>query len=151
MVHALKRAGATSVVTVALGRQINHTHLLPQVNAPIGLLERMAALAELGRHNVTLAFGIFLVRLLFITIDCMPVLMKVASGSTYYDKLVLSSLEDVSKTHSQELEGNDSEREMRREEQRQRTREHAVEMQERLAERVDARAAAYARHACQRE
>jgi hypothetical protein len=122
---------------------------LPQVDAPIGLLERMAALAELGRRNLTLAAGIFLVRLLFITIDCLPVLMKVASGSTYYDKLVLSSLEDASKTHDQELEGKDSEREMRREEQEQRKREHAIEMQQRLADAVDARAAAYERQARQ--
>ena len=122
---------------------------LPQVDAPIGLLERMGALAELGRSSFTLLIGIFLVRLLFITIDCLPVLMKVASGSTYYDKLVLSSLKDASMTHDQELERKDDERAMRRGEQEQRRRDHAVEMEQRLADRVDARAAAYERQARQ--
>jgi hypothetical protein len=75
--------------------------------------------------------------------------MKVVSGSTYYDRLVLSSLEDASRTHDQELERKDDERAMRRDEQEQRRRDHAIEMEQRLADRVDARAAAYERQARQ--
>jgi hypothetical protein len=122
---------------------------LPPVDAPIGLLERMGALAELGSSSFTLLIGTILVRLLFITIDCLPVLMKVVSGSTYYDRLVRSSLEDARMTHDQELERKDDERSMRREEQDQRRRDHAIEMEQRLADRVDARAAAYERQARQ--
>lgn len=120
---------------------------LPQVSDPIGLLERMAALAKLGAANATLEWGIILVRLLFITIDCAPVLLKIASGATFYDQLVLSSLDDGGKSFATKLEGNDSRREMDREEQEQQKREHAVHMQQRLADRVDERAAAYEQQA----
>jgi hypothetical protein len=115
----------------------------PQVADDIGLLERMSALSTLGAANLTLGFGIILVRMLFITIDCAPVLMKVASGSTFYDKMVLSSLQDAVKTHGLSLESNDSEREMVREEQEQDKRDHKIRMEQRLADAVDARAALY--------
>lgn len=128
--------------SAAIQRQLD---ALPQVDSRIGLLERMAALDQLGSGNSTLWLGIILVRLLFITIDCAPVLMKVASGSTFYDQLVLSSLEDAKKTHAGTLASNDSQREIDHEERAQRKREHAIQMQQRLADAVDARTAVYER------
>ncbi|MEV0268823.1 DUF4407 domain-containing protein [Hamadaea sp. NPDC050747] len=55
---------------------------------PIGLLERLGALHELAGLNITLALGIWAVRLFFILVDCMPILVKYVGGTTTYDRLV---------------------------------------------------------------
>jgi hypothetical protein len=119
---------------------------LPPVQAPIGLLERMGTLSALGGSNATLWWGIVLVRLLFITIDCAPALLKMAGGSTYYDRMVLASSEEASTTYTRTLEGRSRQQEMDREESEQlRKRERAIRMQQHLSEAVDARAAVYER------
>jgi hypothetical protein len=117
------------------------------VDAPIGLLERMNALSKLGQTSSTLWLGIILVRLLFITIDCAPVLMKVTSGTSRYDDLVTTSLEDAVKSHRLDLAGNDDDREIRKEEREQRRRAHGIEMAKMHARAVEARAAEYERQA----
>jgi hypothetical protein len=66
---------------------------LPQPDEPIGLLERMEVLGELSQNNFHLLVGVWLVRLLFIAIDCSPVLMKIASGKTHYDRWVEGTLD----------------------------------------------------------
>ncbi|MEV6925876.1 DUF4407 domain-containing protein [Dactylosporangium sp. NPDC051485] len=120
---------------------------LPQPDAKIGLIERLDALAELTAGSFTLTVAAILIRLLFIMIDCAPVLMKMSGGNTRYDELVKHTLDDAVETHALELRGKDNEREMLREEQEQRRREHAIHMEERLANAVDERARVYERQA----
>lgn len=119
---------------------------LTPVNAPIGLLERMAALSEIGGQNAVLAVGIWFVRLLFICIDCSPVLIKMTHRSKY-EQIVDTVLDDGIETFRAGLQGKDSERAMAQEERDQQRREHAIRMDQRLADAVDARAAAYERQA----
>jgi Domain of unknown function (DUF4407) len=55
---------------------------------PIGLLERLDALHSLTGENVYLEASEWLLRLFFITIDCLPLLVKLMGGTTSYDRLV---------------------------------------------------------------
>ena len=116
----------------------------PQVDGSIGLLERMDALALAGSSNNTLWFGIIFVRLLFITIDCSPVLIKVAGGTTHYDKLVGASLGYAVSTHSARLDARASDRRFDREGKEQtKKRSRAIERQKFRDDAVDAREAGY--------
>ena len=114
----------------------------PQVNDPIGLLQRMEVLRQLAAANVSLAVGVWLVRLLFISIDSSPVLMKIASGRTAYDRWVDGSLEHIVDSHDQRLRTRQSAFrfardtvEQRRERERdiavRRARERAIDQRER--------------------
>jgi hypothetical protein len=66
-----------------------------QVDDPVGLLERMEALHAISSANATLGIGIIFVRLLFITVDLTPVLMKMTNGKTAYERIVNEQLRDV--------------------------------------------------------
>jgi len=54
----------------------------------IGLLERFKALDELVDRNLFLLGALWMIRLFFVLIDCMPVLVKLFSGTSTYDELV---------------------------------------------------------------
>jgi hypothetical protein len=54
----------------------------------IGLLERLYALKQLVAKNWYLSAAEWFLRLLFVTIDCLPVITKVSGGSTPYDGLL---------------------------------------------------------------
>jgi hypothetical protein len=54
----------------------------------IGLLDRMRTLDELAGKNIVLFVGVWLIRMLFIVIDVLPVLVKFFSGETTYDRLL---------------------------------------------------------------
>jgi hypothetical protein len=69
----------------------------------IGLLERFKALRQLVSHNVTLAIGEWLLRLVFVLIDCLPLIVKLSSGSTAYDHLVDSELASAERRHEEEV------------------------------------------------
>lgn len=57
-------------------------------SAPIGMAERFQALSYLSLTNGFIALASWFVRIIFILIDCLPVLVKFISGSTPYDRLV---------------------------------------------------------------
>ncbi|MEU9888447.1 DUF4407 domain-containing protein [Sphaerisporangium sp. NPDC051011] len=61
---------------------------LPAPGAPIGFLERARALDEMTAQNGFLLGITWLLRLLLIMIDCMPVLVKLLGGTNVYDRLV---------------------------------------------------------------
>jgi hypothetical protein len=82
---------------------------LPQPDEPIGLLERMEVLGVLSAGNASLLVGVWLVRLLFIAVDCSPVLMKIASGKTHYDRWVDGTLDFRVDMHDIHLRGRHSE------------------------------------------
>jgi Domain of unknown function (DUF4407) len=54
----------------------------------IGLLERLYALRSLVAKSWYLAVAEWFLRLLFVTIDCLPVIVKISGGSTTYDRLL---------------------------------------------------------------
>ncbi len=70
---------------------------------PIGVLERMRALDGLARENVVLFVGVWLVRMLFVLIDVLPVLVKFVSGETTYDRLLTERSASALKMHGEML------------------------------------------------
>jgi hypothetical protein len=54
----------------------------------IGLLNRIDALGELASSNAAIAGATVLLGLFIVLVDCLPVLAKMMSGTTRYDKLV---------------------------------------------------------------
>lgn len=68
----------------------------------IGLLERLDALHSLTQSNYYLAASEWLLRLFFITIDCLPILVRVAGGATSYDRLVDMRLSTAERLFSEE-------------------------------------------------
>ncbi|MFE7273684.1 DUF4407 domain-containing protein [Streptomyces sp. NPDC057623] len=69
----------------------------------IGVLERIRALDELASGNPVLFVGIWLVRLLFVLLDVLPVLVKYLSGETAYDRMLTSESNSAVKIHSEEV------------------------------------------------
>jgi len=98
---------------------------------PIGILERMGALSKLAASSSTLFFGTWAVRLLFIMVDCMPILVKFFGGITTYDRLVDRQLANADAAHAADLETDNDERQAR---VRRRRDEIDVELREHRAE-----------------
>ncbi|MFJ6075641.1 DUF4407 domain-containing protein [Streptomyces sp. NPDC093065] len=69
----------------------------------IGVLERMRALEELATGNPVLFVGIWLVRLLFVFLDVLPVLVKYLSGESAYDRMLTSASNSAVKIHEEEV------------------------------------------------
>ncbi|MEU6711369.1 DUF4407 domain-containing protein [Nonomuraea sp. NPDC046802] len=84
-------------VDAEIGRRIDQ---LPAPGDTVGLLERMKALDELTLANTYLATASWLVRLLLVLIDCLPVLVKLMGGTTAYDRVVGEELR-----HREEVQG----------------------------------------------
>ncbi|QMU74360.1 DUF4407 domain-containing protein [Streptacidiphilus sp. P02-A3a] len=61
---------------------------LRSTQGSIGVLDRMSALDRLAGGNVVLFVGVWLIRLLFVVIDVLPVLVKFLSGETTYERLL---------------------------------------------------------------
>ncbi|MEU0280218.1 DUF4407 domain-containing protein [Streptomyces sp. NPDC006195] len=69
----------------------------------IGVLERMRALDQLAAGNPVLFVGIWLVRLLFVLLDVLPVLVKYLSGESAYDRMLTSASNSAVKIHDEEV------------------------------------------------
>ncbi|MEV0979758.1 DUF4407 domain-containing protein [Streptomyces sp. NPDC049915] len=69
----------------------------------IGALERIRALDELASGNPSLAARIWLVRLLFVFLDVLPVLVKFQSGETTYDRMLADESNSAVKIHAEEV------------------------------------------------
>jgi hypothetical protein len=106
----------------------------------IGILERMAALSKLAASSTTLLLGTWAVRLLFIMVDCMPILVKFFGGITTYDRLVERQLAFADADHAADLETANDERHARvrrrRDEIDVETREHRAELGSRVSRAV---------------
>jgi hypothetical protein len=70
---------------------------------PIGVLERMRALEKLASGNIVLLVGVWLVRLLFVLIDVLPVLVKFFNGETTYDRLLTERSNSAVKVYGEML------------------------------------------------
>ncbi|NUT34926.1 MAG: DUF4407 domain-containing protein [Hamadaea sp.] len=108
---------------------------------PIGILERLAALHALAAANLTLAIGIWAVRLFFILVDCMPIVVKYVGGATTYDRLVEQRLRYAEATLEHDLAHEMDERaavfRKRRAEIDLEVLEHKAELNSRLSAAVD--------------
>ncbi|URN12758.1 DUF4407 domain-containing protein [Streptomyces radiopugnans] len=69
----------------------------------IGVLERMRALDRLAAGNPVLFVGIWLVRLLFVLLDVLPVLVKYLSGESAYDRMLTSASNSAVRIHDEEV------------------------------------------------
>ncbi|MEU3843165.1 DUF4407 domain-containing protein [Streptomyces sp. NPDC028635] len=69
----------------------------------IGALERVRALDELASGNASLAARVWLVRLLFVFLDVLPVLVKFQSGETTYDRMLSNESNSAVKIHAEEV------------------------------------------------
>ncbi|PWS43091.1 DUF4407 domain-containing protein [Streptomyces sp. ZEA17I] len=69
----------------------------------IGFLERMRALDQLAAGNAVLFVGVWLVRLLFVFLDVLPVLVKYLSGDSAYDRMLTSASNSAVKIHDGEV------------------------------------------------
>ena len=70
----------------------------------IGLLERFHALDELVGQDVSLRIKRWAIRLFLIIIDCVPVLVKLAAGTTAYDRLVEDEKDSAIRIHREETQ-----------------------------------------------
>jgi hypothetical protein len=117
----------------------------------IGLLERMSALLQLTAHNAFLLSATWLIRLFLVLIDCLPVLVKMMTGTTAYDRLVDARTMTAERVFKErlgtretnaisklELKGYaaDAERRKRREEIDLDVQSHAAQLRAQLAEAV---------------
>ncbi|TBO58666.1 DUF4407 domain-containing protein [Streptomyces kasugaensis] len=66
----------------------------------IGVLERMQALEALTADHTALFVGVWMVRLLFVLIDVLPVLVKFMSHENSYDRLLSARSNSAVKVHS---------------------------------------------------
>ncbi|WP_236656424.1 DUF4407 domain-containing protein [Streptacidiphilus jiangxiensis] len=82
-------ASSQSSFTISRSRLISQRMAeAASAQGPIGALERMSALDSLANGNAVLFIGVWLIRLLFVVIDVLPVLVKFLSGATSYDRLL---------------------------------------------------------------
>ncbi|MFE0156353.1 DUF4407 domain-containing protein [Nonomuraea sp. NPDC059007] len=77
---------------------------LPTKNDTVGLLERKRALDELTGSDVFLWTFTWLMRLLMLLIDCLPVLVKLMGGTSYYDRLVEEENKSQERLHKERIE-----------------------------------------------
>jgi len=91
---------ANAQTTAAIKRRLAQE---TQVNAPIGLVERFDALDHLMSASGVIAAATWLLRLFFVLVDCLPVLVKLTSGATAYDRFVAEELACATELHRQEL------------------------------------------------
>jgi hypothetical protein len=68
----------------------------------IGLLERLDAIGQLAGQHWHIAVATWLLRLLFIVIDCLPMLVKIMGGTTSYDVILDERLGAIERIHHQE-------------------------------------------------
>ena len=70
----------------------------------IGLLEESAALGRLSAHSGFVLTAQWMLRLLLITLDCLPVLAKLIGGTTSYDRVVNARLQMRKRMHTKDIE-----------------------------------------------
>lgn len=70
----------------------------------IGLLEQSAALGRLSARSGFVLAAQWMLRLLLVTLDCMPVFAKLVGGTTSYDRLVNATLQLRKRMHSRNIE-----------------------------------------------
>jgi hypothetical protein len=87
----IKTAADTYADTVAVAIK-ERVRAKQQSQGDVGLLEEMAALDRLSEKETVILVAHWILRLLLIAIDCMPLLTKAIGGVTQYDQIVAEQL-----------------------------------------------------------
>lgn len=74
----------------------------------VGLLDEERGLSALSHRNFFVYAAVWLVRILLVLIDCLPVLAKMLSGTTTYDRLITNQLDVSSRLHVRFLQVQES-------------------------------------------
>ncbi|MEU7741147.1 DUF4407 domain-containing protein [Nonomuraea sp. NPDC049158] len=69
----------------------------------IGLLDRWEALGTVAGQSGMVTFAHWLLRIIFVLLDCMPIISKMLNGKTEYDRLLTQELRAGSACHEAEL------------------------------------------------
>lgn len=101
---AADRAGAEAKRAAALSRKITeHVEEKKRAYTDIGLLDRWEALGTVAGQNGMVNFAHWLLRVIFVLLDCMPIISKMLNGRTEYDRLLTQELRAGSACHEAEL------------------------------------------------
>lgn len=74
--------------------------------AGVGLLDRWEALGKVAGQSGLVNFAHWLLRIIFVLLDCMPIISKMLNGKTEYDRLLTQELRAGSACHEAELNFN---------------------------------------------
>ncbi|GLX95216.1 hypothetical protein Hesp01_31660 [Herbidospora sp. NBRC 101105] len=98
----------------ALSRRMEeHRNSQTEAYAAIGILDRWEALGTVAAQNGMVNFAHWLLRLIFVLLDCMPIISKVLNGRTEYDRVLAAQLRSGSARHLANLKAGDREIETR--------------------------------------
>ncbi|PZG31201.1 hypothetical protein C1I98_30345 [Spongiactinospora gelatinilytica] len=101
---AADRADAEGVRAAALSRKITeHVEEKKRAYTDIGLLDRWEALGTVAGQSGMVNFAHWLLRIIFVLLDCMPIISKVLNGKTEYDRLLNQELRAGAACHEAEL------------------------------------------------
>lgn len=101
---AADRASAEEERAVALSKKITeHVEEKKRAYADIGLLDRWEALGTVAGQSGMVNFAHWLLRIIFVLLDCMPIISKMLNGKTEYDRLLTQELRAGSACHEAEL------------------------------------------------
>jgi hypothetical protein len=87
---AASKAGFSGAVTAAIKNAIAD---MKKGQGKIGLLDEWKALGELASQSTFVLYGRWLVWLLLIMLDCLPILSKLMNGETAYDRRLSRRIE----------------------------------------------------------
>ncbi|MEO3807048.1 DUF4407 domain-containing protein [Nonomuraea sp. B1E8] len=101
---AADRAGAEKERAAALSKKISErVEDKEQEYTNIGLLDRWEALGTVAGQSGMVSFAHWLLRIIFVLLDCMPIISKMLNGKTEYDRLLTKELRAGSARHEAEL------------------------------------------------
>ncbi|WP_165959806.1 DUF4407 domain-containing protein [Nonomuraea longispora] len=80
-----------------------HVEDTKRAYANIGLLDRWEALGTVASQSGMVNFAHWLLRIIFVLLDCMPIISKLLNGKTEYDRLLTQELRAGSACHEAKL------------------------------------------------
>ncbi|MFC4015747.1 DUF4407 domain-containing protein [Nonomuraea purpurea] len=101
---AADRASAEKERAETFSKKIaEHVEEKKRAYADIGLLDRWEALGTVAGQSGMVNFAHWLLRIIFVLLDCMPIISKMLNGKTEYDRLLTQELRAGSACHEAEL------------------------------------------------
>ncbi|MGW0194267.1 DUF4407 domain-containing protein [Nonomuraea sp. NPDC003201] len=84
-------------------KKAEHVQEQERAYSDIGLLDRWEALGTVASQSGMVNFAHWLLRIIFVLLDCMPIISKMLNGKTEYDRLLTQELRAGSACHEAEL------------------------------------------------
>ncbi|MEU8108387.1 DUF4407 domain-containing protein [Nonomuraea muscovyensis] len=101
---AADRASAEEERAAALSKKITErVEDKKRAYTDVGLLDRWEALGTVAGQSGMVNFAHWLLRIIFVLLDCMPIISKMLNGKTEYDRLLTQELRAGSACHEAEL------------------------------------------------